>query len=349
WNILNEVGVPRDRLNKPLLNRAVSSAYPPGSTFKPFMALAGLASGKRSLSYRMSDSGGFAFGGHYFRDHKKGGHGIVDMHKSIVVSCNTFYYVLANDMGIDTMARHLSQFGFGVLTGIDIPDEKEGVLPSSAWKRKRFLKQGPAHQKWYAGETISVGVGQGYNAYTTVQMASATATIASGGKRMRPRVLRAVIDSQNQRQEPPPELIGELDASQEFITAVRLAMDDVTRGGTATRAFAGAPYRSGGKTGTAQVFSMKGQKHDKVDERMRDHSWYIAYAPSEEPTIAIAVMVENGGFGSVSAAPIARQVFDAYLLKKHVDKPAPETIGDEDEDDIGDHRPSHPHIGEGAG
>ncbi|MCL2589355.1 MAG: penicillin-binding protein 2 [Betaproteobacteria bacterium] len=327
WRMLNSSE------NKPLLNRAVASAYPPGSTIKPFIALAGLNSGKRTLTYKMSDPGGFSYGGHYFKDDKKGGHGVVDIHKSIVVSCNTFYYVLANDLGIDTIAKFIGQFGLGSLSGIDIPDEKEGVLPSTAWKRKRFAKLGPAAQKWYGGETISVGIGQGYNAYTPVQMASAIATIANSGKRMRPRVLRAVTDSHGQREELPPDEVTVISGNPEFLAAVRSALEDVTRFGTATRAFAGAPYRAGGKTGTAQVYSLKGQQYDKSVEHKRDHSWFIAYAPAEEPKIALAVMVENGGFGAVSAAPIARQVIDAFLLKKRVDKPAPEDSGAEPEDE----------------
>ncbi|MCL1825124.1 MAG: penicillin-binding protein 2 [Betaproteobacteria bacterium] len=352
WNVLNEVGVPKEKLNKPLLNRAVASAYPPGSTFKPFMALAGLNSGKRTLTYKMNDPGGFSYGGHYFKDDKKGGHGSVDIYKSIVVSCNTFYYVLANDLGIDTIANFIGQFGLGALSGIDIPDEKEGVLPSTAWKRKRFAKHGREHQKWYGGETISVGIGQGYNAYTPVQMASAIATIANDGKRMRPRVARATIDSHGKREEYPSELVKEISVDPEFMAAVQRALGDVTRFGTATRAFAGAPYRAAGKTGTAQVYSLKGQAYDKSDERKRDHSWFIAYAPVEQPRIALAVMVENGGFGAVSAAPIARQVIDAFLLEKRADKPAPEDAGAETEEEGGDDHPgngAHARQGENAG
>jgi penicillin-binding protein 2 len=347
WKMLNEIGIPSNRQNKPLLNRAVASAYPPGSTIKPFMALAGLNAGKRTLTQKISDPGGFSYGGHYFKDDKKGGHGLVDIYKSIVVSCNTYYYMLANDLGIDGIASFIGQFGLGSRSGIDIPDEKEGVLPSTAWKRKQFAKKGPEAQKWYGGETISVGIGQGYNAYTPVQMASAIATIANDGKRMRPRVLRSVIDSHGQRQDAPPELVKEIASKPEFLVAVRQALDDVTRYGTATRAFLGAPYRAGGKTGTAQVYSLKGQAYDKTEERKRDHSWFIAYAPIEQPRIALAVMVENGGFGAVSAAPIARQVIDAFLLEKRIDKPAPEDTDAEAEDEGGDDRPGNgDHTGE---
>lgn len=329
WKMLNEVGVPENERNKPLLNRAVYSAYPPGSTFKPFMALAGLTYEKRKWEQKVSDPGFFWFGGHQFMDDKKGGHGAVDMYKSLVVSCNTYYYMLASDLQIERIASFMPQFGFGARSGIDLPGEGEGVLPSPDWKRKRFKTR--EQQKWYAGETISVGIGQGYNAYTPLQMAQAMATIANDGKRMRPHVLRAVIDNQGQRQEFPPELVAEIDVKPEYIAKVRQALEDVTRFGTGARAFAGAPYRSGGKTGTAQVYSLKGGKYDKSNERMRDHSWFIAYAPAEAPKIALAVLVENGGFGAVSAAPIARQVIDFYLLEKRTGEPAPEDTDAEDE------------------
>ena len=320
-------------IDKPLLNRAIYSAYPPGSTFKPFMALAGLNAGKRKLKDQISDPGFFSYGGHTFMDDKKGGHGKVDIYKSIVVSCNTYYYMLANDLGIDGISSFISQFGLGSLTGIDLPGEAEGVMPSQAWKKKRFARQGPAHQKWYGGETISVGIGQGYNAYTPIQMAAAMAAIANNGKLMRPRALRAVIDRQKQRQAAPPEQIRAIAVQAEYLSAVQQALGDVTRYGTATRSFLGAPYRAAGKTGTAQVYSLKGGKYDKSNERMRDHSWFIAYAPFEEPKIALAVLVENGGFGAVSAAPIARQVIDAYLLNTRADNPAPEDA-DADAEDV---------------
>ena len=240
--------------------------------------------------------------------------------------------MLANDLGIDGISGFIGQFGLGALTGIDLPGEAEGVLPSQAWKRKRFARQGPQAQKWYGGETISVGIGQGYNAYTPVQMASAMATIANNGVLMRPRVLKAVVDRQGQRQASPPDEVRKIDLKPEYLEAVQKALGDVTRYGTATRSFTGAQYRAAGKTGTAQVYSLKGQKYDKSDERKRDHSWFIAYAPFEEPKIALAVLVENGGFGAVSAAPIARQVIDAYLLQKHADQPAPEDPDAEVED-----------------
>ncbi|MDR1228910.1 MAG: penicillin-binding protein 2 [Azoarcus sp.] len=329
WNMLNEVNIPVRERNKPLLNRAIYSAYPPGSTFKPFMALAGLTYEKRKWTQKISDPGFFWFGGHQFMDDKKGGHGAVDMYKSLVVSCNTYYYMLAGDLQIDRIASFMPQFGFGARSGIDLPGESDGVLPSPAWKRKRFKTR--EQQKWYAGETISIGIGQGYNAYTPLQMAQAMGTIANNGKRMRPYVVKAVIDNQGQRQERPLEQVTEIDVKPEYIAQVRQALEDVTRFGTGARAFAGAPYRSGGKTGTAQVYSLKGGKYDKSNERMRDHSWFIAYAPAEAPTIALAVLVENGGFGAASAAPIARQVIDFHLLEKRPNEPAREDADAKDE------------------
>ncbi|MDR3213601.1 MAG: penicillin-binding protein 2 [Azoarcus sp.] len=338
WRALNE------SIDKPLLNRAIYSAYPPGSTFKPFMAMAGLTFGKRKWEQKISDPGFFWFGGHQFMDDKKGGHGAVDMYKSLVVSCNTYYYMLAADLQIERISSFMPQFGFGALSGIDLPGEAKGVLPSPEWKRKRFKTR--EQQKWYAGETISIGIGQGYNAYTPLQMAQAMATLANDGKRMRPHVLKAVVDNQGQRLEFPPELVTEVDVKPEYIKLVRQAVEDVTRFGTGARAFAGAPYRAGGKTGTAQVYSLKGGKYDKSNERMRDHSWFIAYAPAEAPKIALAVLVENGGFGAVSAAPIARQVIDFYLLEKRADKPALEDADAEDEGQEGAGHSGHSHDAE---
>ncbi|MDR0716725.1 MAG: penicillin-binding protein 2 [Azoarcus sp.] len=322
----------RDSPDKPLLNRAINSAYPPGSTFKPFMALAGLAAGKRTVERLYPDPGGFWFGNHFFKDDKKGGHGMVNLHKSIVVSCNTYYYVLANDLGIDTIAASMAWFGLGARTGVDLPNESVGILPSPEWKRKAFKTR--EQQKWYAGETISVGIGQGYNAYTPIQMANALAAVANGGKLMRPRVVRAIIDDKGQRYVQSPELVREIPIKPEHFAAVRKAMEDVTRFGTGARAFAGAPYRAGGKTGTAQVLALKsGQRYGetcKTNPRLCDHSWFIAYAPAEEPKIALAVFVENGGWGAAAAAPIARQVIDFFLLDKRARAPAPADIEDED-------------------
>ncbi|MCQ9376130.1 penicillin-binding protein 2 [Methyloversatilis sp. XJ19-13] len=319
WDALN------NSPDHPLLNRAIYSAYPPGSTFKPFMALGALTAGKRTPQFAIADPGHFDFGGHRFRDDKVGGHGSVDMHKSIVVSCNTYYYRLAADWGIDGISNFMGQLGLGSRTGIDIDGESTGVLPSRAWKKKRFKR--PDQQKWYAGETISVGIGQGYNAYTMIQLAHATAILAADGVVYRPHVVRQIENSRTGAiQLIEPEPVRRVDLRQADIDVIKRAMEDVNRVGTGARAFAGAPYVAAGKTGTAQAFSLRGGdlKTSKLTERLRDHALFIAYAPADDPKIALAVLVENAGFGSQSAAPIARQVFDYYLLGNLPAGPAPE-------------------------
>ncbi|MDO6386209.1 MULTISPECIES: penicillin-binding protein 2 [unclassified Uliginosibacterium] len=309
WDVLNT------SLDRPMINRALNGAYPPGSTFKPFMALAALETGKRTPHQAISDPGYFVFGNNTFRDDKVGGHGMVDMIKSIIVSCDTYYYLLANDMGIDLISDFMGKLGLGSRTGIDIDGESTGVLPSQAWKKKRFKK--PEQQKWYAGETISIGIGQGYNAYTPLQLAHATATIAAGGVMYKPHIVKYVVDAQNGAKrviEPTP--LADLGFKPENVEVIRKGMVGVITSGTGARAFAGAKYQAAGKTGTAQVFSLKGAKYKESDthERLRDHALFIAYAPADNPKIALAVLVENGGFGAAAAAPIARQVLDYYLL-----------------------------------
>jgi penicillin-binding protein 2 len=305
-------------IDRPLLNRAINGVYPPGSTFKPFMAMAALELGKRTFRSTIQDHGYFEFGGRRFRDSKPGGHGTVDLMKSIVVSSDTYYYQLANDLGIDAIAAFMSKFGFGSRTGIDLQGEALGVLPSQEWKQKRF--KNPAQQKWFPGETISIGIGQGYNAYTPIQLAQAMATLANGGYMYKPRVV-ARIDNLRTGQSAAfePQLIQRLALKPEHVDFVKRAMAGVNKEGTGARAFAKAEYTSGGKTGTAQVIAIKqGEKYDelKVAERHRDHSWFIAFAPVDSPKIALAVIVENGGFGARAAAPIARTVLDYYLLGK---------------------------------
>lgn len=314
--------------DRPLTNRAINGQYPPGSTLKPYLALAALESGKRKPGQTIFDPGFFDFGGRRFRDDKVGGHGTVDMYRSIVESCDTYYYMLSNDLGIDAIARHLAPFGFGSATGIDLFGESTGVLPSPEWKRKRFRK--PEQQKWYAGETISVGIGQGYNSYTPVQLAQAMAGIANNGALFKPH-LANYVDNQrtNTRRTIEPEIIHRIPLKEENIEFIKRAMAGVNKAGTGAGAFAGAQYTSGGKTGTAQVIAIKANEkyiEKNVLERHRDHSLFIAFAPLENPKIAVAVIVENGGFGARAAAPIARAVLDYYLLGKAPEtaKPVPE-------------------------
>ncbi len=317
WKELNESP------DKPMVNRALNGAYPPGSTFKPFMALGALTLGKRRPEQLISDPGFFNFGGHHFRDDKKGGHGMVDMYKSIVHSCDTYYYMLANDMGIDNISSFMGSLGLGSRTGIDIDGESEGVLPSQEWKKKRFRK--PEQQKWYAGETISIGIGQGYNAYTPIQLAQATAIVANKGVVFRPHLVKFITDTRTgNRTLIESQPTRDLGLKPEHIDVIRNAMVGVNKEGTGARAFAGAEYVSAGKTGTAQVYSLKGAdyKAGTVKQELRDHALFIAFAPADEPKIALAVLVENGGFGAQAAAPIARQVLDYYLLGKRPKAPA---------------------------
>ncbi|WP_332815038.1 penicillin-binding protein 2 [Ramlibacter sp.] len=310
WQALNE------SIDKPLLNRALRGTYPPGSTYKPFMALGALTTGKRSATQVVMDSGTWTFGGHVFRSHGDHGLGPVDMYTSIVKSSNVYYYSLANEMGVDLMHDFMKPLGFGQLTGIDIQGEVRGVLPSQEWKRNYYRR--PEQKKWYAGETISLGIGQGYNSFTMLQLAQATATLAAGGVKHKPRLVIATQDPMTRVREIVPAEPGEdLGYKPEHVAVVRKAMVGVTQGGTGTRVFAGAGYLSGGKTGTAQAVTI-GQKEKynaaKLEEHQRDHSLYIAFAPADDPQIALAAVVENAGFGAAAAAPIARRVFDYWLM-----------------------------------
>ena len=309
WQSLNE------SLDKPLLNRALRGTYPPGSTYKPFMALAALETGKRTPEQSIIDPGYFMFGNHRFRDDKEGGHGTVNMYKSIVQSCDTYYYILANDMGVDGMHAALSKYGFGELTGIDIHGEVRGLLPSTEWKRRAYKK--PEQQKWYAGETISLGIGQGYNHFSMLQLASATATLANNGVKMKPHLVKQVLDVLTKAPTSTVHEKGQQVAKPENIAVIRQAMAGVNIEGTSASSFKNAPYTSGGKTGTAQVIAIKAnEKYNAalVAERNRDHALYMAFAPLDNPTIALALIVENAGFGSQNAAPIARRVFDYWLM-----------------------------------
>jgi len=311
WKELN------DSPQKPLYNRPLKGIYPPGSAYKPFMALAALENQKRTPSQTISDPGYFDFGNHTFRDDKKGGHGIVDMQKSIVESCDTYYYLLARDMGVNMMHDFMKPLGFGQITGIDLQGESRGVLPSTEWKKNTFKK--PEQQKWYEGETISLGIGQGYNAFTILQLAHAMANVANNGIVMKPHLVKAIEDpfTRNRVLTTPKESYR-IDLKPENIEFIKKAMVEVNVSGTSTAAFKGAGYIAGGKTGTAQVFSLnsKEYKHSSTAEFLRDHALYIAFAPAEKPTIVIAMVVENAGFGAQWAAPIARKALDYYIEGK---------------------------------
>jgi len=314
WEALNT------DIDKPLLNRALRGTYPIGSTYKPFLALAALELGKRRPDQVFNDPGFFVYAGHKFRDSNKVPLGAVNLHTSIVKSSDIYYYMLANDLGVDAIHDFMKPLGFGQIVGLDVEGETQGVLPSTAWKEKRFK------QKWYGGETISIGIGQGYNAFTLLQLAHATANLANDGIVMRPHLVRAIEDIKTgERRLTVPKESYRIDWKPENVRFVRDAMVDVNISGTGRAAFQGAPYKVGGKTGTAQVVGIKqNEKYDekRVAERHRDHSLFVAFAPAEKPRIALAVLVENGGFGAAAAAPIARQVLDYYLLGKVPNTPA---------------------------
>ncbi len=310
WKELNESP------DKPLLNRALRGTYPPGSTYKPFMAMAALNANKRSASTLINDTGTFIFGGRRYGSPENERGGIMDMRRAIVESSNVYFYTLANEMGVDLIHDEMSPFGFGRKTGIDVEGEVSGLLPSTHWKRRAYKRAD--QQKWYAGETISLGIGQGYNSFTMLQLATAMATLVSGGQRYEPRLVRRIDDvlTRDQRQ-ISAHAIPPIGLKPEQVEVIREAMHGVTVSGTATRVFAGAGYQSGGKTGTAQAVGLKqNEKYsaNRVEERLRDHALYVAFAPVENPQIAVAVIVENAGWGAGAAAPIARRLFDYMLL-----------------------------------
>ncbi|MES2318769.1 MAG: penicillin-binding protein 2 [Pseudomonadota bacterium] len=313
WNELNT------SLDRPLLNRPLQGTYPPGSTFKPFMALAALENGTRTASYAIHDAGSFSLGSYRWMDDKLGGHGTVDMYKSIVISCNTYYYQLGNDLGIDYIHQFMEPFGFGRKTGIDLDSERIGVLPSKEWKRKRFSKSAAA-QAWQKGDTVNIGIGQGFNSYTILQLAHAVSTLANDGVVMRPHLVKIVEDGSTRvRTLTVAKPSFKIPLKQEHIDTIKRAMVGVAVEGTGRAAFANAGYVSGGKTGTSQTVGLKrGEKYNAkaMSERLRDNSLYVAFAPADKPKIALALIVENAGFGAAFAAPIARKALDYYLLGK---------------------------------
>ncbi|CAM4206186.1 penicillin-binding protein 2 [Comamonas aquatilis] len=308
WKALNE------SIDRPLLNRALRGTYPTGSTYKPFMGLAGLETGKRTPATIIQDGGSWTFGGHTFRS----GHalGPVDLNRAIQHSSNVYFYTLANEMGVDAIHDFMKPLGFGQITGIDLPGEVRGVLPSKEWKRNTYKRA--AQQQWFGGETISLGIGQGYNNFTILQLGHALATLVNNGVSNTPHVGKELIDAVTGKRTkvelPAPVNLGYKQAN---IDAVKRGMVSVVTGGTGRGVFGSAKYLSGGKTGTAQAVSV-GQKEKynaaRLAERQRDHALYIAFAPADDPKIAVAVIVENAGFGAASAAPIARRIIDYWLM-----------------------------------
>jgi len=307
----------QDNQNQPLYNRALRGQYPPGSTVKPFMALAGLETGQITYESSTYCPGFYQLPGHEhkYRDWKKTGHGAMDADASITQSCDVFFYKLAHDMGIDALSGYLDQFGFGNKSGIDLFGEATGILPSREWKRAK------RRQPWYPGETVIMGIGQGYFLTTPIQLAAATAAIANGGTYYTPHIVKMLKTRDGKKISPiPPSSKSVSIQDQANWDDVHLAMVHVTEGlrGTAKR-IRSDHYRIAGKTGTAQVFTVKQDaeyEEEKVSKKNRDHALFIAYAPIDNPQIAVAVIVENGGHGGSTAAPVARKIMDAYLLPK---------------------------------
>lgn len=311
--------------SKPLLNRAIRGIYPIGSTYKPFMALAGLEMGATTKDYVLNDNGSFLVGKHRFRDLSGVPKGPVDLVKSLQVSSDVYYYWLATKLGVDNIYEFMRHWGFGQITGIDLIGEQKGLLPNREWK-KRVVKD-----PWYVGDTPSLGIGQGYNSFTLLQLAHATATLANRGVVMKPHLVNAVIDPiSGEKEFISKDPVEKIPLSPKNIDAVTEGMIAVTTKGTAKSIFRGAPYKTAGKTGTAQVITLaQDDKYDskKLARRYHDHALFIAFAPAENPTIALSVIVENGGFGAKAAAPVAREVLDYWITGKNsLGMPAPSHI-----------------------
>ncbi|MGI4862238.1 MAG: penicillin-binding protein 2 [Janthinobacterium lividum] len=311
-----------DELNNspdhPLLNRPLRGTYPPGSTYKPFMALAALTLHKRTPGWGFQDPGFYMLGGHKFRNDVPSGQGWVDMRRSLVVSNDTYYFMLAHDLGVNAIAKFMKPWGFGQKTGIDVIGEATGILPSTDWKLHAYKKA--AQQRWYDGETVSLGIGQGYNSFTILQLAHAMATLANNGTVMKPHLVKEIEDPVSHAERlTVPKPSYQLDVTQGNFDIVKQALIGVVNEGTAKDVFKNAAYQAAGKTGTAQVFTVgqnsKYRAH-MVSERLRDHALFTAYAPADNPQIAVALIVENGGWGAATAGPIARRVLDYYLVER---------------------------------
>ncbi len=314
-------------IDKPLLNRAIRGTYPPGSTVKPVLGMAGLAYGVTTADATRFCPGSFRLSGsrRQFREGRGGVHGTTDLRTAIAESCDVYFYGLASELGVDRIHEFLSPFGFGKPTGLDISGELSGILPSKEWKKTRYRRA--EDQVWYPGDTVNFGIGQGFMTVTPIQLAQVTAVLAAGGKVFKPRLLKGLREPSNGKTEWLPEeaLPAVKGGTPEQWQVIMEGMRDTMTRGTARAIATSATYQIAGKTGTAQVFSVAQNARyveSQVSDRLRDHSWFVAFAPAEKPLIAIAVLVENGGFGASAAAPIARKVMDAYLLPR-LPPPAP--------------------------
>lgn len=306
--------------DQPLFNRAVRGNYPPGSTIKPMLALAALEVGATNLTRRSLCRGFYTLPGstHRYRDWRPEGHGEIDLHDAIAESCDVYFYEISRDIGIDRMHDYLTRFGLGEATGVDMTGELSGLVPSRAWKRSAFRER--ADQFWFPGETVIASIGQGYMLATPLQLANATAALATRGQRFRPRLVAATEDPlTGERSLTRPVALPDVGIDNEFYwESIVSAMNDVLQGQTGTARAVGsdAPYTMAGKSGTAQVFSVAQEDtydEEEIEERLRDHALFISFAPLEDPQIVVAVVIENGSSGSRIAAPVARAMMDQYL------------------------------------
>jgi penicillin-binding protein 2 len=317
---ISQYGELQNNLDLPLFNRAVRGSYPPGSTIKPMLALAALETGATNLTRKTVCRGYFMLPNstHRYRDWKPEGHGPVDLHDAIAQSCDVYFYEIGQDVGIDNMHDYLDRFGLGSKTGVDVGGEHPGLVPSREWKRTAFRNRDD--QRWYNGETVIASIGQGYMLATPLQLAAAAGVLATRGVHYRPHMVAAIENPlSGQRTLIHPERLADVEISNSFYwDNVIEAMHDVMQGprGTARAVGSGAPYEMAGKSGTAQVISIaQDEEYDEEEllERQRDHALFIAFAPLDNPRIAVAVVVENGSSGSGVAAPIAKAIMDAHL------------------------------------
>ncbi len=292
---------------RPLNNRASQGQYPPGSTFKIPMAVAALETQTMSPSSTVFCNGGYQFGKRVYHDWKASGHGYVDLHNALVHSCDVYFYTIGQRMGIDVMAEFAKDLGLGKATGVELPSERSGIMPSTAWKQKA------KHEQWLPGETISAAIGQGYVTVTPLQMASLVGTVANNGVIYRPRLVQAVMDrTSGNLQELPAVPRGKINAKPETFRIIKDALADVVTKGTATRAKS-SMVTIGGKTGTAQVAALRTGPEENIPKKLRDHAWFVAFAPVESPKIAVAVLAEHMGHGGAAAAPLAKEVIETYM------------------------------------
>lgn len=292
---------------RPLNNRASQGQYPPGSTFKILMAVAALETKTMSPSSTVFCNGGYQFGKRLYHDWKASGHGYVDLHNALVHSCDVYFYTIGQRMGIDVMAEFGKDFGLGKATGVELPSERSGIMPSTAWKQKA------KNEQWLPGETISAAIGQGYVTVTPLQMASLVGTVANDGVNYRPRLVQAVMDrTSGNLQELPAVPRGKINAKPETFRVIKDALADVVTKGTATKAKS-SMVTIGGKTGTAQVAALRTGPEENIPKKFRDHAWFVAFAPVESPKIAVAVLAEHMGHGGAAAAPLAKEVIEAYM------------------------------------